>query len=167
MSTPVFSNHRLLIAGLMMKLEANKPAASVLWPETRVVSKRVLSNTSTALLQGEHVFSAKTSGELVCLEAGTGKQVWQTNTVTDLKNGSSIHLTPNGDSVLLFTNEGNLIRARLSSEGYQELNRAHLIDPTHSFNGRNVLWPPPAYANRHVFARNDKELICAWLAQNK
>jgi hypothetical protein len=110
------------------------------------------------------VFSAKTSGELVCLEAGTGKQVWQTNTVTELKNGSSIHLTRNGDSVLLFTDQGNLIRARLSSGGYHELSRVHLLDPTHPFNGRNVVWPPPAYANRHVLARNDKEIIRAFLA---
>ncbi|MBI4660545.1 MAG: PQQ-like beta-propeller repeat protein [Verrucomicrobia bacterium] len=163
-ATPVFSDHRLLISGLMLKLDADKPAASVLWPETRAISKRVLSNTSTALLQGEYVFSAKTTGELVCLEAGTGKEVWQTNTVTSLKNGSSIHLTPNGNSVLLFTDQGNLIRARLSSKGYQELSRVHLLDPTHSFNGRDVVWPPPAYANRHVFARNDRELICASLA---
>ena len=163
-STPVFSNPWLLIAGLMLKLDAQKPAASVLWPENRMVSKRILSNTSTALLQGDWVYSAKTSGELICLEAGIGKEVWQTNTVTDLKNGSSIHLTPNGDSVLLFTNEGNLIRARLSPEGYQELGRVHLLDGTYPFGGRNVVWPPPAYANHHVFARNDKELICASLA---
>jgi outer membrane protein assembly factor BamB len=163
-STPVFANHRLLIGGLMLKLDADKPAASVLWPESRAASKRMLSNTSTALLQGDYVFSARTSGELVCLEASTGKQVWQTNTVTSLGNGSSIHLTPNGNSVLLFTDQGNLIRARLSAEGYQELSRAHLLDPTHPFNGRNVLWPPPAYANQRVFARNDKELVCASLA---
>jgi outer membrane protein assembly factor BamB len=163
-STPVFSNHRLLIAGLMLKLDEDKPAAAVLWPETRAVSKRVLSNTSTALLQGDYVFSARTSGELVCLEAGTGKQLWQTNRVTSQGNGSSIHLTPNGDSVLLFTDQGNLIRARLTGAGYQELSRVHLLDPTHFFNGRNVVWPPPAYANRHVFARNDKELVCASLA---
>ncbi len=163
-STPVFFNHRLLIGGLMLKLDADKPAASVLWPEATAASKRILSNTSTALLQGEYVFSAKTSGELVCLEAGTGRQVWQTNTVTSLKNGSSIHLTSNGDSVLLFTDQGNLIRARLSSEGYQELSRVHLLDPTYPFSGRNVVWPPPAYANRHVFARNDQELIRASLA---
>jgi outer membrane protein assembly factor BamB len=162
-STPVFSNHRLLIAGLMMKLDEDKPVASVLWPETRAVTKRVLSNTSTALLQADYVFSAKISGELVCLEASTGKEVWQTNTVTSLKNGSSVHLTPNEGSVLLFTDQGNLIRARLSAAGYQELGRVHLLDPTHPFNGRNVVWPPPAYANRHVFARNDKELICASL----
>ncbi len=163
-STPVFSNHRLLIGGLMIKLDADKPEASMLWPETRPAMRRILSNTSTALLRGEYVFSAKTSGELICLEASTGKELWQTNTVTSLKNGSSIHLTPNGDSVLLFTDEGNLIRARLSAGGYQEISRTHLIDPTTPFGGRNVVWPPPAYANRHVFARNDHELICASLA---
>jgi outer membrane protein assembly factor BamB len=164
-STPVYSNQRLLIAGLMLKLDPDKPAATVLWPETKAVSKRVLSNTSTALLQGGYVYSAKTSGELVCLDAGTGEQVWETSSVTSLKNGSCIHLTPNGGSVLLFTDQGNLIRARLSSEGYQELSRVHLLDPTHPFNGRNVVWPPPAYANRHIFVRNDRELICASLAE--
>jgi len=163
-STPVFSKPSLLIGGVMLKLDLNKPAASEVWPESRAASKRVLSNTSTALLQGDYVYSARTSGELVSLEAGTGNQVWQTNTITDLKNGSSIHLTPNGDSVLLFTNEGNLIRARLSPNGYHELCRAHLLDAIYPFGGRNVVWPPPAYANRHVFARNDQELVCASLA---
>ena len=148
----------------MLKLDLNKPAASEVWPESRAASKSVLSNTSTALLQGDYVYSARTSGELVCLEAGTGNQVWQTNTITDLKNGSSIHLTPNGDSVLLFTNEGNLIRARLSPQGYHELCRVHLLDAIYPFGGRNVVWPPPAYANRHVFARNEQELVCASLA---
>ena len=163
-STPVFANDRLLIAGLMLKLDADKPAASVLWPETRAVSKRVLSNTSTALLQGDYVYSAKTSGELVCLEAGTGKEVWQTNTVTFLQNGSSIHLTPNGDAVLLFTDQGNLIRAQLTPQGYREISRAHLLEPTSPFGSKKCAWTPPAYANRQVFARNDKELICVSLA---
>ena len=151
----------------MLKLAQEKPAASILWPENTAILKRILSNTSTALLQGDYVFSAKTSGELICLEAGTGKEVWQTNSVTDLKNGSSIHLTSNGDSVFLFTNEGNLIRARLSSRGYQELSRTHLLEPTCPFNGRNVVWPPPAYANQQVFARNDKLLVCAWLGAER
>lgn len=163
-STPVAFNNRLLVAGLMFKLDADNPAASVLWPESRVVAKRVLSNTSTPLFQGPYVYSAKTSGELVCLDAATGKELWQTNTVTSLKNGSCIHLTPNGDSILLFTDQGNLIRARLGSDGYQELGRVHLLDPTHPFNGRNVIWPPPAYASRHILVRNDQELIRASLA---
>jgi len=110
------------------------------------------------------VYLLKSIGELICLEAATGHQVWSTNAVTSLKNGCSIHLTPNEDSVLLFTDQGNLIHARLSFEGYQELSRVHLLDATHTFNGRNVVWPPPAYANRHVFAGNDQELVCGSLA---
>jgi len=27
-----------------------------------------------------------------------------------------------------------------------------------------MAWPPPAFADRQVFVRNDKELICASLA---
>src|SRR5207237_1002424 len=49
-STPIAQNDLLLIGGLMLKLDANKPAASILWPERRGVSDRVLSNTSTAVL---------------------------------------------------------------------------------------------------------------------
>ncbi len=162
--TPVVQKNRLLIGGLMLELNAHQPTATVLWPETRAVSKRILSNTSTALLLGDYVYSAKSSGELVCLEAGTGKQVWQTNTVTDLKNGASIHLTPAGDAVFLFTDKGDLIRAQLTPQGYQEISRAHLIEPTSPFGGRKCAWTPPAYANRHVFARNDEELVCASLA---
>jgi hypothetical protein len=39
-----------------------------------------------------------------------------------------------------------------------------LLEPTFPFAGRKVAWSPPAYANRQVFARNGKELICASLA---
>ena len=97
------------------------------------------------------------------LEADTGKQVWGTTNVTGLKFGASIHLTPNGDATFLFTDEGNLIIAQLNPERYREISRVHLIEPTYQFGGRKVVWPLPAFANQHVFARNDKELICASL----
>jgi len=44
------------------------------------------------------------------------------------------------------------------------MSRVALLEPTFPFAGRNVVWPPPAYANRHIFVRNSKELICASLA---
>ena len=72
--TPVVQNNRLLISGLMFELNAAAPTAKVLWPDTMAPSKRLLSNTSSPLLQGDYVYSAKSSGELVCLEAGTGKR---------------------------------------------------------------------------------------------
>lgn len=163
-STPVFHKDRLLIGGMMFQLDPAKPAASVLWPDTKVSSRRIFSNTSTALLQDNHVFSAKSSGELICLEASTGQQVWETDKVTDLKNGASIHLTPNGDSVLLYTDKGELIRARISSQGYHEISRVAVLEPTFPFGGRKVAWSPPAFANHQIFARNGKELICASLS---
>lgn len=163
-STPVFHKERLLVGGLMFQLDPDKPAARVLWPESKTPARRIFSHTSTALFQGSHLFTARSAGELICVEADTGKQVWESARVTDLKNGASIHLTQNGDSVLLYTDRGELIRARLSAEGYQEISRVAVLEPTFPFGGRKVTWSAPAYANRHVFARNGKELICASLA---
>jgi outer membrane protein assembly factor BamB len=159
-TTPVFHKNLLLVSGLTLKLDPEKPAASTLWPDTKAVSRRTLSVTSTGLLQGGHVFSAKSSGELVCLEASTGEQVWETDRVTKLGSGASIHLTPNGDGVFLHTDQGELIRAHLTGKGYQEISRTLLLAPT----AKEKAWAAPAYANRHVLARNNRELICVSLA---
>jgi outer membrane protein assembly factor BamB len=162
--TPVVQKNRLLISGSMLELDTRTPTARVLWPETMAPSKRILSNTSTPMVRGDHVYSAKSNGELVCLEAATGQQVWGTTNVTELKTGASIHLTPNGDATFLFTDEGNLILARLAPGGYREISRVHLLEPTSILGSRKFAWVPPVYANRCIFARNDKELICASLA---
>jgi outer membrane protein assembly factor BamB len=162
-STPVFDKGRLLIGGMMFQLDPDKPSAAVLWPDTKARSRRIFSHTSTALLRGDLVFSAKSSGELICVDAATGKQLWENNKITDLKNGASIHLTPNGDSVLLYTDRGELIRARLTAQGYEEISRTSLLIPTYPFGGRKVAWSPPAFANGHVFVRSGRELICASL----
>ena len=135
-STPVHHGNLLLISGLMMELAPDKPAATVLWPKSNAVSRRVLSNTSTAMFRSDHLFSAKSSGEFVCLEASTGEQVWEVDTVTDLKSGASIHLTVNGDAVFMFTDRGDLIRAKVTPQGYKEISRSHLLEPTsNSFGG--------------------------------
>jgi outer membrane protein assembly factor BamB len=100
----------------------------------------------------------------VCLSAKTGEELWVTERVTDVKPGASIHVTSIGGGALLYTDRGELIRARLTETGYQEQSRTRLLEPTTPFSGRNVAWPPPAYANRRIYVRNDKELICASLA---
>ena len=110
------------------------------------------------------MYSAKSSGELVCLEAATGKQVWGATNVTALKFGASIHLTPNGEAVFLATDEGNLILARLAPDGYHEISRTFLLEPTSVLGSRRFAWTPPTFANRCVFARNFEELVCASLA---
>ncbi|MGB8166897.1 MAG: PQQ-binding-like beta-propeller repeat protein [Chthoniobacteraceae bacterium] len=164
--TPVVEGNRLLISGLMFALNAAKPDATVLWPGILPATKRLLSNTSSPFLRGEYIFSAKSGGELVCLRASDGALVWKANTVTGIKGGASIHITPTPDGDLLYTDQGNLIRAQLAPEGFREISRAHLIDPTTPFAGRNCAWAPPAFANGHVFARSDRELVCASLKED-
>ena len=56
--------------------------------------------------------------------------------------------------------------AKLSPEKYEEVSRTKLLDPVGVGLGRKVVWSHPAYADKCVFARNDKEIVCASLAAN-
>ena len=64
--------------------------------------------------------------------------------------------------------DGELIMAQFTPEGYVELDRVQLIEPTSPDGrfgtGRLVNWVHPAYANGHVFQRNDKEILRASLS---
>lgn len=48
-----------------------------------------------------------------------------------------------------------------SPKGYEEISRTHLLEPTGEAAGRSVVWSHPAFANRRVYVRNDKEIVCA------
>jgi len=165
-ATPVLSSNRLLVSGLMLKLDEKKPSASVLWPESRAATRRILSGTSTPLVQGDYVYSLNPAGDLVCLEAETGRQVWETDKVTPEKRGSSacMHMTVNGSSVFIYNELGELILAHLSPQGYEEICRTTLVRPTYAFGGRKMTWAAPSFANGNVYARNEKEIICASLS---
>jgi outer membrane protein assembly factor BamB len=162
-ATPVVQGDMLLIGGLMMKLDEAKPTAAVLWPSSPAPSRRNYNMTSSPMLRGNCVYSARTTGHLVCVT--TGRELWRTDRVTDLGTGASIHLTPNGDRTFLYTDRGDLILADLTGKEYKEKCRAHILEPTHPYEGRKFAWAPPAYADRCIFVRSDKELVCASLAE--
>ena len=168
-ATPVWKEDWLLLGGLMLKLARDKPGVSIVWPDELKPSRVHVSDTSTPLIQDGLVFSPTSKGQILGLEASTGKQLWQANKVTESTSGASIHLTaaPSIRGVFLFTDRGDLILSRLTAAGYQEISRAHLLDPTNDYGGRKMAWTPPAYANRCVFARSDKELVCASLAASR
>lgn len=162
-STPVFQEGHLLAGGLMFQLAPATTDHKILWPENRVPTKRIFSNTSTPLIRGDFVYTATIAGKLICLEAKTGRPVWETNSVTLPGNGSSMHLTTVDDSVLIFTDQGNLIQARLDGSGYKEIQRAQVIEPLYSFAGKKVAWVPPAFADGVALFRNDTEIKCVRL----
>lgn len=161
-ATPVYSDGLLLVSGMMLRLHDAPPAAELLWPQS--VSKRVLSNTSTPYFHAGHIYSARSHGQLVCLDAGTGQTLWETDRVTEIRSGASIHITPAGDRALLYNDQGQLILARLSPAGYEELSRAAIIEPTYPYGSYKVNWSPPAYAFGCVFVRSDQELVCVRVA---
>jgi hypothetical protein len=105
-------------------------------------------------------------GELRCLELQTGKRVWATHQATSGKSARWGHafLIPQGDRTIIFNEQGELILAKLSPKGYEEISRAKIVDPTNKYAmGRTVVWSHPAFANQTVFIRNDKELVAVSL----
>ncbi len=155
--TPVASGNRLLVNGMMFALDPDKPEAAVVWPARKPDAD--LSDTTTALIHGDWILSHRKPDRLVCLDAGTGKQLWDANVKSVMHS-----LTFAADGVFIFTDQGELIRARITAEGYREQSRTALIKPTDLYGKRLVVWAAPSYANRCIFARNDEELICASLA---
>jgi outer membrane protein assembly factor BamB len=153
--------------GALFELDRNKPAAEVVWRARP--GEGVFAANSTPMLDGGHIYGADCQiGALVAAELETGKRLWETFQPTTGGDRRASHgtafLTKNGDRYFLFSETGDLIIARLSPEGYDEISRVHLLEPTNEVFGRSAVWSHPAYANRCIFARNDKELICVSLA---
>ena len=113
----------------------------------------------------DYIYGVDSYGELRCLKASNGDRVWEDQTATPRARWSTIHFVKNGDDIWMLNERGELIIGRLSPEGFKEIDRAKLIEPTTAQlrQRQGVCWSHPAFANRHVFARNDREMVCASL----
>ena len=69
----------------------------------------------------------------------------------------------------MLSEKGELIIAKFTPDGYEEISRAKVINPTRlQYNQRGgVVWAPPAFANKHVFVRSDNKLISVNLATDE
>jgi outer membrane protein assembly factor BamB len=118
------------------------------------------------------IFAVHFDGELRCIDSKTGQMTWETTAPTTADSGGKMWFTafitphqpdPNKPAQTFFiANEnGDLIIANLTANAYKELSRAHLLDPTNTDARRPnaALWSHPAYANKSLYWRNDKELI--------
>ncbi|WP_164100871.1 outer membrane protein assembly factor BamB family protein [Candidatus Laterigemmans baculatus] len=121
---------------------------------------------STPLIIDRYIYGVDSNGILRCLDLKNGEQLWQDDTAVDTQKWATIHMVQNGDRVWMFNEHGELLITKLSPQGFDERSRAYLIDPTTDQLRRRegVTWAHPAYAYRHVFARNDKELVCVDLS---
>jgi outer membrane protein assembly factor BamB len=178
-STPQLAGDMLLITSfyngsMALKLDSDKPEAKLVWKsagrgETPKQTDSLHSIMATPYIRDGYFYGVCSYGELRCLRLEDGKRIWQDLHATGKANEpverwANAFLTPQGDRWFLFNEKGDLIIARLSPKGYEEIDRAHLLDPTGMANGRKIVWSHPAYANKCIFVRNDKELVCVSLA---
>jgi len=173
-STPVVAGDRLFLSSFydgsyMLRLGQETPTVESIWRRRGKSEKHtdaLHAMIGTPFIQGDYVYGVDSFGQLRCLDADTGDRVWEDRTAVPEARWATIHMVRNGDRVWMFNERGELLIAKLSPEGFHEISRTKLIDPTKGqlSRGDGVCWSHPAYANRHVFARNDQELVCASLA---
>ena len=158
---------------MMLKLAADKPAATVLWRskgrgERPEQTDKLHSIMTTPFIKGGYIYGVCSYGELRCLRADDGKRVWMTLKATgahdETERWANAFLIAQGDRFFLPNEKGDLIIARLTPKGYEEIDRAHILEPTSPLSDRKVVWSHPAFAHKSMYARNDKEIVCVSLA---
>ena len=172
---PVKVGEHLFVGGfqdknLLLKLRGDAPGAETVWRNKKQHGLSAV-NVQPFVADG-HVYGFHEKGDLRVVAIPSGEIVWTGGgPFGDRPKGSAtafIVRQPGPAAAShrywLFAETGDLVIARLSPAGYEELDRAHLLEPTNTAFGRGVVWCPPAYANRAIVVRNDKEIIRVSLA---
>ena len=176
-AVPVITDHKLLVSNfytgsMLAELDQTKPAATMLWKGqsgSEIDSDGLHAVIGAPIIIGDHLYGTCSYGQLRAIDLSTGERVWETQAVTNERaRWASAHIVRHGDRVFISNDRGDLIIARLTPEGYQELDRTHLLKPTSPPGIRRqldaVTVVHPAYANQHIYMRNDEEIIAVTLA---
>lgn len=172
--TPQIAGNLLLISNfyngaLMLDVNWSEGTTQIKWTadkEDRRHEEGLNVLMATPFIEGDYIYGAAGNGELRCVELQTGKVVWREVSPLGERKAffATCFLIKNEDRFFIFNDQGFLIVAQLTPEGYRELGRAKLLENSSVARGRNVVWSHPAFANRAMYARNDQELICVELA---
>jgi outer membrane protein assembly factor BamB len=157
---------------MLLKLDRTAPKVTVAWRIKGVSEIRpegLHSLMSTPFIEDGNIYGVCSFGQLRGLKLETGERLWETIVPTRVDGKparwTTAFIVKQEQRFFIYNEVGDLIIARLTPQGYDEISRAHLLDPTNRAGGRDVHWSHPAFANGHVFVRNDRELLCADLRQ--
>jgi len=176
-SPQMIDAHHLFLTGfyngsMLLKLKDDESTPEIVY-RTKHASEKKTTHLhgimNTPVLRDGHLFAACSYGQFRCMEALTGKRVWESLKPIALEEPArwgTVFVTPHEDRNFLFTEQGDLVIAKLSSKGYEEIDRAHVIEPNGlDLRQRDIVWSHPAYARKCAFIRNDTEVLCVSLAK--
>ena len=174
---PVYSAPHLLISNftfgsMLMKLDETTPTATMVWKgkgANEIDTDGLHALLSQPVISGDYIYGICSYGQARCLRLGTGERVWETQEVTkERARFSMAHLVRNGDRYFITNDRGEIIIGRLTPDGFAQISRAPLLKPTlEPYNRRQlgaIAWAHPAYANKHIYVRNDEEIVSFSLA---
>lgn len=172
-ATPVLYEDHIFVScfysgSMLIKLSDNYTSAKKIWQrsgesERKTDALHCVMNTPT-IIDG-FIYGIDSYGELRCLEFSTGDRLWEDLTAVNKNRWANIHFIQSGSKTWMFNEHGELIISELSPRGFTEISRAKLIEPTKKQLPRGVTWSHPAFANKHIFVRNDNKLVCADLSE--
>jgi outer membrane protein assembly factor BamB len=151
----------------MLEIGEDGHSAKIAWQgdsDSEVNTDKLHAVIATPVFNGHYIYGICSYGQLRCLDAATGKRLWETFKATGRGRWWNAFLIPHEDRYFIANEQGDLIIADLSPEGYKEISRAKLIEPTRPVMRRMTIWSHPAFAMKSVFARNDKEIVRVSLA---
>ena len=177
LATPVLSGSQLLVSSFYngsMLLELLGRRSAVTWrgkSQSEIDTDGLHAVVNTPVIDGDYIYGICSYGQFRCLRLKTGERVWETLDVTKEKaRWASGFIVRHGDRYFINNDRGELIIAKLSPKGYQEISRTDLIKPTSNPGNRRALgavnWTHPAYVNRHIITRNDEEIISVSLKRS-
>lgn len=168
-------------AQVVLKLSKDKPDATIAWQQEAVALGKkagplgMAPINMTPFADGGIIYGVDQPGMFRAFNAETGERLWWSfkpvlgkDEEEDFKGAGTgtVFIVKNGDRFFLFADNGALIIAKLTPKGYQEVSRADLkLELTQKAFGRKVVWCHPAYAEKCIFVRNDKEIVCYSLAK--
>ncbi len=175
-ATPVLYKEYLFVSSfysgsLLVKLSQETTTAKKIWlraGESERKTDALHCVINTPLIKDGFIYGVDSYGEMRCLRLETGDRLWEDLSAVKKDRWANIHFIRHGQQTWMFNEHGELLISELSPKGLTIISRASLIEPTTgqlNRHGTGVAWSHPAFANRSVYARNDKELICAYLGE--
>jgi outer membrane protein assembly factor BamB len=171
-ATPLIQNNQIFVTSfydgsLMLKVNDDGRGVEEVWSAVgpnEKATKSLQSIISTPIWIDDFIYGVDSYGQLRCLDAKTGKRIWENLEAVPKARWSTIHFVKNGvkadAAIWMFNERGEIMLGKLTPEGFEEISRHKILDPTKGQLRQRggVCWSHPAFSNGNIVVRNDKQI---------